>query len=218
MNDNPERIHVFTKPTTHVLMVIDRSGSMHIVADDVRGGFNAYLENLEQDTAVTYRITTALFDDNYALMGVGLAPQDVIRLNQRTYRPGGSTALLDAIGRIISDFERSTELRPRDRVLLVVQTDGEENASREYKVEQIRKMITEREATGVWGAVFMGAGPDTWKQAGGMGFSTSTSYARTSEDTRNTYDGLTKMSGAFSRGASTGQAVTDSGLNVEESR
>lgn len=209
---------VFSKPTTHVLMVIDRSGSMHAVADDVRGGFNAYLENLERDATVTYRVTTALFDDDYALMGVGLAPQDVIRLNQRTYRPGGSTALLDAIGRIISDFERSASLKPADRVLLVVQTDGHENASKEYRVEQIRKMITDREATGVWGAVFLGAGADTWKQAGGMGFSSSISYANTGEATQDTYDGLTKMSGSFGRGTSTRQSVADSGLTVEETR
>jgi hypothetical protein len=213
VNDNPERNHM---STTHVLLVTDRSGSMNSIADDVRGAVNAYLDSLAADTEVTYRVTSVLFDDEYKLLEVGAPPQLATRLTERTYQVGGTTALLDAVGKTITDFERSDVLRDGDRVLLVVQSDGHENASVEYRAEQIRQMITDREATGTWGAVFLGAGPDTWKQAGGMGFSTSAAYAKTGQDTQNTYESLTKMSGSFSRGATTRQAADGSGLDLRE--
>jgi Mg-chelatase subunit ChlD len=203
-------------PTTHVLLVTDQSGSMDAVADDVRGGFNAYLQSLVDDLEVTYRVTAALFADGYTPTAVNLPPQDVPRLDKRNYRPGGMTALLDAIGKTITDFERAATLAPGDRVLLVVQTDGRENRSREYTVEGIRKMIADRETGGAWGTVFLGAGPDTWRQGRDMGFGSSVSYAHTGEDTRDTYDGLTKISGSFSRGRCARDATQDSGLTVRE--
>lgn len=205
-------------PTTHVLLVIDRSGSMHKVADDVRGGYNAYLDSLIRDLNVQYRVTVALFSgecpEDYRLLVSGRDPAAAPRLDEHNYQPGGMTALLDAVGRTIDEFERSTDLAEGDRVLLVVQTDGRENRSREYSQGEIKSMIQKREATGIWGAIFMGAGPDTWQQAGGMGFSSTVSYD--TEGTRDSYAGMTRMSAAFSRGGTSREAVEASGLTVRD--
>lgn len=204
-------------PITHVLLVTDRSGSMYKLAEDVRGGYNSYLDSLAAEGAGQYRITTVLFSDadRYRRLCTAVALADAPRLDEKNYAPGGMTALLDAIGKTITEFEGETTLNEGDRVLLVVQTDGRENASREYQREVIQQMISDREAGGKWGAIFMGAGPDTWTQAGGMGFSSSLSHAATSEGVQDSYAGLARASAAYAGGATGQVAAAASGLTVE---
>jgi hypothetical protein len=210
------------KPTTYVLLVTDKSGSMYSLAEDVRGGYNGYLQSLQDDDEVRYRVTSVLFsspitreDDGSTLLCTAVKPKDAPRLDEKNYRPGGGTALLDAIGKTITEFEQKATLKKGDRVLLVVQTDGEENSSTEYDRPTISKMIADREAAGQWSAIFMGAGPDTWQQAGGMGFSTSLSYAGDSKGVASSYEGLSATSRSYSRGATRSEAAAASGLTVE---
>lgn len=195
--------HRMSKPTTHVLMAVDKSGSMGRLAADVRGGFNSYVDSLTGDD-YKYRLTVALFDHDYKLHCCQTKPKKVARLDAGNYAPGGTTALLDAIGRIIADFEKDTTLDEHDRVMLVVQTDGEENTSREYDLAGVRKLIEERQATGRWSCLFIGAGIDAWKQSEGMGFScgSTITVAASSVGTQSSYAGLTKATRRYAGGAS----------------
>lgn len=191
-----------TKPTTHVLMAVDESGSMSSLATDVRGSFNTYVDSLRSDE-FKYRLTVAKFDHEYRPFATAAKPKDVPRLDTETYRPRGNTALLDAIGRIVADFEKDTVLGEGDKVMLVVQTDGEENASREYSLDAVRKLIEDRQATGRWSCMFIGAGIDAWQQAAGMGFSrgSTVSVAHSSAGTKSSYAGLTGATRSFAGGA-----------------
>jgi hypothetical protein len=155
--------------TTHVLMVVDMSGSMSPLAEDVRGGFNTYIETLKEGKG-RYRVTATVFDTEFEPLCVASKLKHVPPLTTGNYMPRGMTALCDAIGKTITDFERLTTLGDDDRVLLVVQTDGEENASREFNATQVKALITERETGGKWVAVFLGANLDSISQAGSMGF------------------------------------------------
>lgn len=147
-------------------------------------------------------MTSVLFNTGVTLLCVGAKPKDATRLDAGNYVPGGGTALLDAIGKVITDFEAAVpRLGANDRVLLVAQTDGQENSSREYTREGIAKMIKDREDAGKWAAIFMGAGPDTWQQAGSMGFSSSISVAATGQGVSESYRGLTDTSAAYAKGA-----------------
>lgn len=204
------------KPTTYVLLATDVSGSMYLLADDVRGGYNSYLDGLADEEEVRYRVTSVLFHTGVTVLCTDAAPADATRLDERNYAPGGGTALLDAIGKVITDFEAAVpKLGKNDRVLLVVQTDGQENSSREYTRQVITKMIKDREAGGRWAAIFVGVGPDKWQQAGGMGFSSSIAVAATGQGIGDTYSGLGRTSAAYSRGATRGQAAAASGLDVK---
>lgn len=204
-----------SKPTTYVLLATDVSGSMYHLADDVRGGHNAYLDGLEKED-VRYRLTAVLFNTGVSPLYLAVKPKDATRLNGSNYAPNGGTALLDAIGKVITDFEFAVpELGADDRVLLVVQTDGQENSSREYTREGIAKMIKDREDAGKWAAIFMGAGPDTWQQAGSMGFSSSIAVAATGDGVSSSYEGLGRTSAAYAKGASRGVAAAESGLEVK---
>lgn len=197
-------------PKTHVLMTVDDSASMNHLATDTRGGFNGYVEELRKDKDSRYRLTVAKFGERYELLAKAAKLSEVPALNEQNYRANqGSTALLDAIGKIISDFENGTTLRDGEKVLLVVQTDGLENSSKEFTVEQVRKMIQEREQSGRWQCIFLGAGPDAWKQGAGFGFAGDSILRteNTAAGTRSTYSGLATASAAYSKGASRGATV-----------
>lgn len=197
------------KPITHVLIVTDESGSMEPLKDDVRGGFNRYVDDLRDDADSKYRLTVAMFNHDYRSVCVAANLGDVPKLDGTNYRPGGMTALVDAIGRTVTDFEtRVPELADGDRVLLVVQTDGFENSSKEYTTEQVRKLITDREVDGRWSCVFLGAGPNAWTQAGGLGFAAGQTVVvgADSAGTRSSYSGLTHATRSYSRGATGAEA------------
>jgi hypothetical protein len=161
-------------PTTHVYVLLDRSGSMSSMASDVVGGFNALLAEQQADGGDA-RITLVQFDTQ--------DPQEVVLdakritaarpLTPATFQPRGGTPLLDATGRLIArasaraDARRTAGKRP-EAIIFVTITDGEENQSREYTREHVRTLVKAHEAAG-WTFVFMGAGLDAYAEAGGSG-------------------------------------------------
>jgi hypothetical protein len=198
--------------TTHVLMVVDKSGSMFGLAGDVRGGFNAYVDGLKKDDRHNYRLTVALFDTEYTLLCVDAELDKVPELDYFNYLPGGNTALYDAVCRTVIDFENAhtkTGLPKNDRVLVVIQTDGLENSSREYTASTTKMMLDARQELQRWSVIYLGAGMDTWLQAQRMGVRHG-SYVNTratGAGTRSTYDALRGSTVSL---ASTGVAdVTD---------
>jgi hypothetical protein len=85
----------------------------------------------------------------------------VPELTRATFVPRASTPLLDAIGRGINDLEQSLLQMPEAvrpaRVVMVIITDGQENASREFRKEQIASMIKEKQEKLDWQFVFLSA-------------------------------------------------------------
>lgn len=211
-------------PITHVLLATDSSGSMAPLANDVRGGFNTYIQGLRDTADGRYRITARLFDTTVTELCTAAKPRAVPELDAQNYVPGGGTALLDAVGELIVGFERATTLGEGERVLLVVQTDGEENSSREYKLDTIRHMITEREAGGRWACLFLGAGRNAWRQADGMGFRDGQTI-RVGDDSQGTarsYSGLRGATRSYAAGASakdvSGIVAAAAGLDKTETK
>lgn len=180
--------------TAYVIMVTDKSGSMAHLASDVIGGFNSFVESLKANTQdIDCKITTVLFDTKYQVLCVNAALSDAPKLDQLNYVAGGYTALYDAVGRAITEFDKSVgELGEGDRVTLVIQTDGYENASTEHTAASVKAMMDAKLATEKWSMLYIGAGPDTWAQAQAMGV-TRNSYMNTKATkgaTVNTYGAM----------------------------
>lgn len=118
------------------------------------------------------RITTVLFDNRYELLHDRIDIRAVGPMTEREYQVGGSTALLDAIGRTIRKLvsvQRSTAEDYRaEKVMFVIITDGEENDSQEYTARRVRAMIEEEKGYG-WEFVFLGANIDAVETAGRFG-------------------------------------------------
>ncbi len=159
---------------TGVLLVIDRSGSMQSIRTDMIGSLTNLLQ---QQAAQPGRATVdiVIFDDRIETTHVLADPGDVeVRLE-----PRGMTALHDAVGRSIADYgQRLAALPEGERpgtVIVVVATDGLENASSEYSGEQVRKMVTHQRETYGWDFVFLGANQDAVLTGTSLGFAADSS-------------------------------------------
>ena len=159
---------------THISMVLDRSGSMSSIREDTIGGFNVFL-NEQKKVEGKATMTFAQFDNHFDFIYQMKDIQDCEELNSETYVPRGMTALLDAIGRTITDtgieLEKLSEKERPEQVILVIITDGHENCSQEYTKDKINEMIKHQEDKYDWEVVYLGANQDAIKEGGAMGFS-----------------------------------------------
>ncbi|MGX1195436.1 vWA domain-containing protein [Metabacillus sp. SLBN-84] len=164
---------------TEIVFLLDRSGSMGGLEQDVIGGFNSFIENqcrLEGDTV----LTTVLFDDEYEVLWKGEDAKSC-KLTVEDYYVRGLTALLDAIGKTITDVGRrlsktSEEQRP-DKVIFVITTDGQENASKEFSYDKVHELIKHQQETYRWEFIFMGANIDVAKEAENIGIRSDNAYS-----------------------------------------
>jgi len=154
------------KNKVHVSVILDRSGSMCSCWDDTIGGFNSYLEGLKKDKETEYFISLTQFDDQYEINYVKKPLHEVGNLDRITYIPRGRTALLDAVGRTINTLGT---VPYNEKMLMLIITDGQENASREFSYDQVKKLIADKTELGNWTFTYIGAVADAWGQGQSLG-------------------------------------------------
>ena len=166
------------KDYTHIIVVLDRSGSMGSIRKDMQGGFNEFI-NEQKEVEGEATLTLAQFDNDYEVVHSNIDVADVPNL---VLVPRGYTALLDAIGRTLTtERERINAIDENDqpeKVVCVTITDGYENASHEYNRTRIAEMIKNLEEleTPDWSFVFLGANMDAIAEGGSMGVRAGSSY------------------------------------------
>lgn len=157
---------------TDITFVLDRSGSMGNVRMDTIGGFNAFVKS-QKEAPGEASMTLVQFDDAYEINYTAKPVAEVIDLNESTFVPRGWTALVDAIGKtIVTTGERLGKMDEADRpgkVIFVIQTDGGENASKEFTKDKIGEMIKTQTETYNWDFVFLGANQDAIQTGAGLG-------------------------------------------------
>ena len=128
------------KGLTELVFIIDKSGSMAGLESDTIGGFNGMLKK-QQAVDGECQITTVLFDHNCELLHDRLDIKAVSPITENEYQIGGTTALLDAVGRTIhkigSAQRHTAEDYRAEKVMFVIITDGEENSSREFSLDTV---------------------------------------------------------------------------------
>ena len=138
---------------THISIILDRTGSMESIKDDTIGGFNAFLkEQKAQPGEATLTLVQFDSQDPYEVIHAMKAIKEIPELDGKTYVPIANTPLLDAIGRGINDLgKKLDDMKKKERpekIVLVVITDGQENASKEFSKKDIVKMIKKQEEDG----------------------------------------------------------------------
>jgi len=188
--------HVLFQSETMVdrVFLLDRSGSMESCWDDTIGGFNSFLTD-QKATGGT--LTLIQFDHEYQVTYESTEIEKVASLTRETYKPRGSTALLDAIGQLIKSWKGSSNPS------VVILTDGLENASKNFTKAHIKDLIEQKTKDG-WTFAYLGANQDAFAEAGSIGIAAGCTM---NYDANRTPDAFRTLSAAMSSQAS-GQTQT----------
>jgi hypothetical protein len=181
------------------IFLLDCSGSMESCWDDTIGGYNALVKEQAEFGGT---MTLVQFDHEYNVTYENKPIGEVEPLTRETYKPRGSTALLDAIGQTIKECK--TAMLPT----IIILTDGLENASKKYTKAHIKDLIFERQKDG-WQFLYLGANQDAFAEAGSMGIAPTCTM---NYDATKTPDAFRHLSAALSQAASCGAP-----LNIAQS-
>ena len=164
------------KETMEIVFILDRSGSMAGLEQDTIDGFNGLIEKQKQE-ASSARVSLILFDDRTEVILDRVPIEDIGSLSEEEYYVRGSTALWDAVGRSVLHIARvhqkmKAENRP-EKTLFIITTDGMENSSVEYSLDQVKQLIERQKERDHWEFLFLGANIDAVQTAGSMGIGAS---------------------------------------------
>jgi Mg-chelatase subunit ChlD len=184
---------------THIYKLVDRSGSMESIAGDVIGGFNHFLRE-QQANGDDARITVIQFDSQNPaeVIAAGIPIREMTEMTSQTFIPRGGTPLLDATGSIISRARAEAVARkaanlPEEDIIIVTITDGEENQSVEYSLQQVRDLIGVCESAG-WVFVYLSAALDAYGDAQRMGVHSGATqqFSHSADGSRRGFDSLSR--------------------------
>lgn len=194
------------KNLIELVFILDKSGSMSGLEADTIGGYNAMLQK-QKNSEGEALITTVLFDNNYELLHDRIDIRAISPITCKEYFVGGTTALLDAIGRTIHKIgnaqKHTAEDYRADKVLFVITTDGMENASREYTYNKVKAMVERQKQKYGWEFIFLGANIDAVETAGrfGIGADRAQNYHSDSKGTQICYEAVSQAVCQFREGA-----------------
>lgn len=199
---------------TDVTIILDRSGSMYAIAEDTIGSINRFVSDQSKVPGSIY-ITLNQFNDSMS-RGERTIAKDFTPLNLSSYAPNGSTALLDAIGQTINErgevFARMQENDRPSKVIVVIMTDGEENASTRFSKHRINEMILHQQEKYKWEFVFLGANQDSITEATKLGIfaSNAINFSHSSAGSSQALRTLSAKTFAYHTGVSASMAYSPS--------
>ena len=187
---------------TKIWFLLDRSGSMQSLTGDVIGGFNRFLDDQTNQPGEA-QMTVVLFDGNnpFEVVVDAKTIAEIAQLTQDTYWARGVTPLYDGIGDLLERADqriadRAKSGKPTEDQMVLIFTDGYENASRRYDRARVFDLIKKRQDDD-WTFVFMGSNQDSYGEAGKVGF-----VGGNVQNYDSTSAGVTQAFAEFSRGAS----------------
>ncbi len=159
---------IMKKDLVELVFILDRSGSMSGLENDTIGGFNSLISKQKKEKGEAI-VTTALFDNTYELLHDRFNLNDINEMTEKDYYVGGTTALLDAMGitisKTMSAYKNIAEEKRPEKVMIIITTDGFENASREYDYSKVKSLITQTKRDFNFEYIFLGANIDSEKEA-----------------------------------------------------
>lgn len=187
---------------THISVLLDRSGSMSSVKEDMEGGFNNFIKE-QQQVPGKCRLSLFQFDHAYEVVYVDQDIKHVPRLN---LTPRGATALLDGLGRSIHETGQFLSQMPESqrpgKVIFMVITDGHENSSREYSHLHIKEMVEKQQNQYNWQFAFLGANIDAIGEASSLGMRAvgAMNYEANTKGIMHMYGAVSNAIGSHRRG------------------
>jgi hypothetical protein len=169
---------------TDVTILLDRSGSMKSIREATVAGINKFIDEMNRVPGEGIW-SLAQFDDPDSARGAresfphivfqDRADSEVPRFEVADFMPRGRTALIDAVCFTVQKLSARILPLPeadRPRVMVVIMTDGLENASREFSSARMRELIAEAQGVHGWEFIYLGANQDAFAEAGKFGIDT----------------------------------------------
>lgn len=171
LQDNVNRTDTVTfDGLLKIVVVLDESGSMGPIKHQIIKSLNDLITEQKQIKERPATFTLVKFSNVIRRVKTNQLLDNVNLLTNQDYQPEGSTALYDAIGDTIDWFRNEKD------VLMVIVTDGEENASVKYTKTSVNRMIDQKKSQNNWTYVYLSSDKNTELQGDGIGLQKS-SYA-----------------------------------------
>ena len=183
---------------TELVFILDRSGSMAGLESDTIGGFNSMIEKQRKEDGECF-VSTVLFDNESEVLHDRLKLGDIPKMTDEDYTVRGCTALIDALGGAIHHIGNIHKYaRPEDvpaHTMFIITTDGQENASRHYTSERVKKMIERKKEEYGWEFLFIGANIDAVETAAKYGINKdrAVNYNADGKGTHILYESVSKV-------------------------
>jgi len=189
---------IVEQSTTSIRIVLDRSGSMQNSQETTIEALNTYLDELKNQKISAF-LTLSTFDS--ISIDIPISKVNINELKSipnSVLNPRAATPLYDAIGLAIHDLENVKESTDKNKVLVIV-TDGLENASREYTYQNISSLIQDKEKAG-WLIIYLGADHDAMKQSSSLNFDKKRSMKYSKLDSIDTFKTVSKKTFEYTKG------------------
>jgi uncharacterized protein YegL len=185
---------------THIVVLLDNSGSMGSIANDVIGGFNTFIEEQKKEKGEA-TITLVEFNTTHSVIYDKVALTEVPTMTKDTYKTLGSTALNDSMAKTITSTGATlSAMKEDDRpdgVLFVTITDGEENMSREFTGAKVKEMVKHQEEKYNWKFIYIGANQDSFSNAATVGTTLAMNFMATSDGVGTMFKKMSKNSTSY---------------------
>jgi uncharacterized protein YegL len=206
-----------TKPDfTAIAVVLDRSGSMGKLSKETIEGFNSFIAEQRKVKGEAV-LTLATFASDYKLVYDFVPLDSVADLTPETYVCSGYTSLLDSVGRTVNSLGSRLAQMPENerpsKVVVLVMTDGQENASTEFAIDKIKEIVEHQTNKYSWLFVFSGAGIDAFEGSRSLGMNTNNSrrFSATSAGIGQTYNAISKSMTAYRASSMSTQEISNGG-------
>jgi len=164
--------------TTHIICILDRSGSMGRMTEEVISNFNNFISE-QKELEGKAKLTLVIFDDKYELIYDEANLQKTRPLTSEQFYARGMTAMNDAIGRTL------TNKMNKKRAIVLIHTDGQENASTEYSSHAVKNLVDNKK--GKWEFIFAGANIDARSTGMNYGFNNNVQTSITRKGLHDSY-------------------------------
>lgn len=182
---------------TEIMCIIDRSGSMSSIKNDIIGSFNQLLKDQKNEPG-NARFSLVTFNEEVSFVYDFNELDSIPDLNDENYKCSGYTALYDAIGMSIDRLGKNLaaldENERPNKVLVIILTDGEENRSKEYTQSRIAEMIQHQKDVYSWQFIFLAANQDACLTATTIGISAGNAmfFSSSGVSAKKSFDNISK--------------------------
>ena len=185
--------------TTHIICILDRSGSMSGMQDEVISNFNHFLME-QKELEGKAKLTLVLFDDRYEMIYDEIDLQKARKLTSRQYFARGMTAMNDAVGRTLVNKKQ------HDKAIVLIHTDGYENHSKEYTPKDIKKLVKGLKKK--WEFIFVGADIDAQRTNRDYGFNHTLQSHNNDFGMSNSYNLFNTVTASYRSSGAVGSTAT----------